>query len=428
MDTLPLENNTLCPRLIERVRVRQAEILDWLRRHEIANELPLYSSVDIRNAGFKTAVVDTNLFPAGFNNLCEHGLADSVRFIRQAVLGRVPGCRDILIIAEEHTRNAWYLENIRILQSVITQAGFNARIATFLSVQPSFCEQASFVELETATGEPVRIYCFKKLLAAIAAGRARFDLIIMNNDLTGGIPDALRQAAIPIYPSIQAGWHSRHKSCHFRLTNELIREFAAIVDLDPWFFSCLFATSGRMDINLEDDRRRLRDIAAGLFQQIADKYQEHRVTDKPYLVIKADAGTYGMGVRTIEDPDEILQLNRKSRNKLHVGKGSQVITQYLLQEGVPTIDNVDQQAGEAVIYQIENNLIGGFYRVHADKGSRENLNSKGMTFEKMCPHLPRYGECGVHHDINIFDIYRILARIAAIAAHREIVHLEANPV
>ena len=75
---------------------------------------------------------------------------------------------------------------------------------------------------------------------------------------------------------------------------------------------------------------------------------------------------------------------------------------------------------------IENNLVGGFYRTHSKKGTRDNLNTKGMGFQKMCPHLKKYGDCGVHHDINLFDIYRLLARIAAVAAHREIVQLEAD--
>jgi len=34
----------------------------------IEHTAPFYSSVDLRNSGFKLALVDTNLFPAGFNN------------------------------------------------------------------------------------------------------------------------------------------------------------------------------------------------------------------------------------------------------------------------------------------------------------------------------------------------------------------------
>ena len=127
---------------------------------------------------------------------------------------------------------------------------------------------------------------------------------------------------------------------------------------------------------------------------------------------------------TIENPMDILNLNRKGRNKLYKGKSSKVISRYLIQEGVPTIYSTDHGASEACIYQIENKLIGGFYRTHSKKNTRENLNSPGMEFKKMCPNSDIHIDCGVDHDVNIFDIYRVLARIAAIAASREIDFLE----
>ena len=411
--------------LIDHIRTKQEEVHRWLESYEGANELPLYSSVDIRNAGFKAAVVDTNIFPAGFNNLCEHGLEDSEMLMREAITKRVPNCKNILIIAEEHTRNTWYLENIRILQKIIERAGFNTKIATFLNVQPVFCEKTSSVELETATGQSVRIYCFRKVLEDYEAGRGHYDLIIMNNDLTTGIPEALQNSKIPIYPSIQAGWHSRLKSYHFEHTHDLIVEFSRILNVDPWLFSCLYNVVEGVDINSQKDRQKLKDSADDLFRRIKEKYNEHHIKEKPYILIKSDSGTYGMGVLPIEDPSEILKLNRKNRNKLHVGKSGQVVQRYLLQEGVPTIYSTDQEISEVCIYQIENNLIGGFYRSHSSKGQRDNLNTRGAEFKKMCPHLSKYGDCGVHHDVNVFDLYRILARIAGIAAHREIIRLEA---
>ena len=411
--------------IINSIRENQNSIHCWLQKYEKANELPLYSSVDIRNAGFKMAVVDTNLFPAGFNNLCEHGLHDSIEFFREAILRRVFHCKDILIIAEEHTRNVWYLENVRILQKIIQDAGFNVKIATFLTVQPSFCQNAHAVDLKTATGFPVKINCFKKLLNSFEKGEENFDLIIMNNDLTMGIPDVLKDSKIPVYPSIQAGWHARSKSHHFSITDELIQELTAIIGIDPWLLSTQYSVVSDIDINQDDDRSRLMDAAGDLFSCVKSKYQEHHIDEKPYIFMKSDSGTYGMGVMPIEDPQDILSLNRRNRNKLYKGKGSRVIDRFLLQEGVPTIYNIEHEVSEVCMYQIENNLIGGFYRSHSAKGERENLNAKGMVFKKMCPHLKRYGDCGVHHDVNVFDIYRILGRIAAIAAHREIIQLEA---
>jgi glutamate--cysteine ligase len=416
----------LHPFFIERIRERQQAILSWLEHYEGSKELPLYSSVDIRDAGFKMAVVDTNIFPAGFNNLCEHGLEDSARFLQGAILKRVPRCQRVLIISEEHTRNTWYLENVRILEDIIQRAGFQAKIATFLTEENGFCKKNNSAELETATGRKVTIHCFQTILNAIEQGTGAYDLIILNNDLISGIPDILKKSQIPIYPSIQAGWHSRLKSYHFCHTEDLIQEFGRLLDIDPWFFSALYAVIDQADINHEQDRFRLKEAAVILFDRIQQKYDQHHISEKPYIVMKTDAGTYGMGVMMLNDPEDILLLNRHNRNKLSIGKSASLINRFLLQEGVPTIYNIDHEISEVCIYQVESNLVGGFYRSHAAKGERDNLNVKGMVFKKMCPHLKKYGDCGVHHDINIFDVYRILARIAAIAAHREIVQLEAR--
>jgi len=418
-------STTICVPCIHR---QQGQIHQWLLPYEKLYT-PFYTSVDIRDAGFKIAVVDTNLFPAGFNNLCEHGLADAEALIKKAILSRVPTATDILIVAEEHTRNTWYLENVRILQEIITKAGFNARIATFFINEPSFCSQAaSAIELETATGQIVKVHCIKRVLEKIKLGQVNFDLIIMNNDLSAGIPEVLRDVKIPIFPSIHAGWHARLKSKHFYHANALMKEFADIVGLDPWQFSCLYEVVNDVDVNKESDQQRLYAAAVKLFNDIQNKYREHNVDSKPFIFIKSDSGTYGMGVVPIEDPQQILELNRKKRNDLGRGKDAQTISHFLLQEGVPTIHRIEENPCEVCVYQIDNNFVGGFYRYHTNKNSRESLNSPGgMAFQKMCPHLDKYGkDCGIEHNLNIFDIYRILGRIAGVAAGREIKELESN--
>ncbi|MBI3314611.1 MAG: glutamate--cysteine ligase [Candidatus Omnitrophica bacterium] len=376
------------------IQSRQEEVHQWLLGHE-KKETPFYSSVDIRDAGFKMTVVDTNLFPAGFNNLCEHGLADASHFIREAILKRVPGAHKILIVTEEHTRNTGYLENVSILQDIIRKAGF---------------------EVNVAFPEDIKTAC------------TPCDLIVMNNDLSGGIPDALKKSNIPVFPSMHAGWHARLKSGHFAQTSRLAEEFARIVGLDPWLFSCLFEAVDDVDVNSDDGHQKLHDAAVRLFDGVRAKYKEHHINEKPFVFIKADSGTYGMGVVPIEDPSMVLELNRKKRNDLLRGKSGQLVTRFLLQEGVPTIQRIEESPCEVCIYQIDNNLIGGFYRYHTGKGSRENLNSPGgMAFQKVCPHLGKYGQdCGVKHNMNIFDIYRILARIAGVAAGRETRELESQ--
>jgi len=426
MNKFTLDQNfthTIC---VSCIQDKQLEVHKWLKSYE-QNYTPIYSSVDIRDAGFKIAVVDTNLFPAGFNNLCEHGIEDSINFLKNAILKRVPGAKKILIAAEEHTRNTWYLENIRILQSIIQQGGFEVDIATFFTTQPSFCEQsASAIELETASGKTVKIHCFRRILEKIRTKQEHYDLMIMNNDLMKGIPADLLEANIPMFPSIHAGWHSRLKSEHFRHTNELMKEFAYMVGFDPWLFSCLYRVVDDVDVNNETDRQKLYVQAKSLFEEIQAKYTRYNIEEKPFIFIKANSGTYGLGVVPIEDPKQILELNRRKRNDLSRDKAAQEVTSFMLQEGVPSIQRIENNTCEVCIYQIDNNLVGGFYRFHTNKGSRENLNSPGgMEFQKMCPHLDKYGkDCGIQHNLNIFDIYRILARIAGVAATEEIKELE----
>ncbi len=208
MNKLTLSNHfsqTIC---IPCIQKQQKEIHAWLQKYE-RTYTPIYSSVDIRDAGFKIAVVDTNIFPAGFNNLCEHGIEDAINLFKNAINKRVPSAKNIIIAAEERTRNTWYLENVRILQEIIQKAGFEVTIATFFNKEPSFCEQAAHaIELETATGKTVKIHCFRRLLDKIKNKESNFDLMLMNNDLTDGIPEALIESGIPMFPSIRlAGIH-----------------------------------------------------------------------------------------------------------------------------------------------------------------------------------------------------------------------------
>jgi len=81
-------------------------------------------------------------------------------------------------------------------------------------------------------------------------------MIIMNNDLSGGIPDALREIKVPIFPSMHAGWHARHKSEHFRWTNLLIKELPISSVLMPGILM-LNELVDHVNVNIEADRQRL---------------------------------------------------------------------------------------------------------------------------------------------------------------------------
>ncbi|MGQ0578127.1 MAG: glutamate--cysteine ligase, partial [Betaproteobacteria bacterium] len=61
------------------------KIEHWFRSQWQDHAAPFYASVDLRNAGFKLAPVDTNLFPGGFNNLNKEFLPQCVQAVVTAI-------------------------------------------------------------------------------------------------------------------------------------------------------------------------------------------------------------------------------------------------------------------------------------------------------------------------------------------------------
>jgi hypothetical protein len=60
--------------------------------------------VDVRNAGFKLAPVDTNLFPDGWNNLTPSMLPLAVQAAMAAIEKICPEARNLLIVPENQTQ------------------------------------------------------------------------------------------------------------------------------------------------------------------------------------------------------------------------------------------------------------------------------------------------------------------------------------
>jgi hypothetical protein len=102
----------------------------WFRLEWMEHTPPFYTSVDLRNAGFKLAPVDTNLFPGGFNNLTPEMLPLAVQAAMAAIEKICPEAKNLLLIPEKHTRNTFYLQNVQRLVRIFTQAGLNVRLGT----------------------------------------------------------------------------------------------------------------------------------------------------------------------------------------------------------------------------------------------------------------------------------------------------------
>ena len=116
--------------LEQRVLESMPAIERWFRLEWMEHTPPFYSSVDIRNAGFKLAPVDTNLFPGGFNHLTPEMLPLAVQAAMAAIEKICPEAKNLLLIPEKHTRNTFYLANVKRLMQIFHQAGLNVRLGT----------------------------------------------------------------------------------------------------------------------------------------------------------------------------------------------------------------------------------------------------------------------------------------------------------
>ena len=227
-----------------------------------------------------------------------------------------------------------------------------------------------------------------------------------------------------VIPPLQAGWAIRRKSNHFAAYDQIADEFAQMLGLDPWFINPYFGRCGEVNFHERSGEECLATNVDFVLEQMREKYREHNISDTPYVVVKADAGTYGMGVMTVRDASEVRGLNRKQRNKMAVIKEGLEVTEVIIQEGVPTRENVAGAAAEPVVYMIDRYVVGGFYRVHTDRGPDQNLNAPGMhfvplAFSDSC-NLPDCSAQAGDSAPNRFYSYGVIARLALLAAAIEL--------
>jgi glutamate--cysteine ligase len=115
--------------------------------------------------------------------------------------------------------------------------------------------------------------------------------------------------------------------------------------------------------------------------------------------------------RVSMQPDGVTEL---------VHHGHEVI----IQEGVPTYERMNDAVAEPVVYMMDRYVVGGFYRVHAERGIDENLNAPGASFVPLAfaesTRLPQPGEKPGASAPNRFYMYGVIGRLAMLAASYEL--------
>lgn len=370
----------------QKILQNHSKIEAWFRSQWQQHTPPFYGSVDIRNAGYKMASIDMNLFPGGFNNLHPNFIPLATIAAQDAVERACETAKSVLLIPENHTRNTFYLQNVYALAGILRDAGFEVRIG---SINPEITEPT---ELQTAQGDTL-------LLEPLKRTRDRVHLsdgfspcfVLLNNDLSSGIPEILQGISQTILPPLHGGWTTRRKTHHFTAYNQVAEQFAQLLDIDEWHINPYFEQISGLNFQEREGEDALVAAVERVLAKIQAKYDEKGIQDKPFVIVKADAGTYGMGVMSVKSAEEVRGLNRKNRNKMAKIKEGLEVREVIVQEGIYTYETLNGAVSEPVVYMMDRFVIGGFFRVHEGRANDENLNAGGMVFVPLEGSIPSAG-------------------------------------
>ena len=398
--------------LEQRILDSMPAIERWFRLEWMEHTPPFYTSVDVRNSGFKLAPVDTNLFPTGWNNLTPEMLPLAVQAAMAAIEKICPEARNLLVVPENHTHNTFYLSNLLQLKRIFHQAGLNVR---FGSLNPEIKEPTSF---NVPNGEVISIEPL--IRSDTRLGLKDFDpcTILLNNDLSAGIPGMLEDLHEQfLLPPLHAAWSVRRKSRHFQAYEEVAKRFGKLLGMDPWLINPLYAKCGEVDFAAGVGMDSLSSNVDALLTKIRRKYKEYGINEKPFVIVKADNGNCGMGIMTVRDVKDLDLQNIKAQEGL-------TLTEVIVQEGVLTNERVNDAVAEPVVYMMDRFVVGGFYRVHAERAVDESLSAPGASFVPLAfadsSRLPQPGRKPGSSSPNRFYMYGVIARLAMLAGSYEL--------
>jgi glutamate--cysteine ligase len=173
------------------------------------------------------------------------------------------------------------------------------------------------------------------------------------------------------------------------------------------------------------DKNSLGSVAEAVdstIDKITQKYEEYDISEDPFVFVKNNSGTYGLGIISVSSGKEIINLNSKNRKKMIYGKQGSRINSILIQEGIYTNNFVDNHSAEPVLYNVGGAVVGGFMRINPIKDKDKNLNSRGMVFENLIeneltkPIIIKNGK---------FSLYSMLTMVADLAIafeHKQNMH------
>ena len=400
----------------------------WFRLEWMEHMPAFYCAADIRNAGFKLAAVETNLYPGGWNYLSEATLPLAVQAAQAAIEKICPEARNLLLVPENHASHDAYWGNIAQLVRIFRMAGLNVRVGSISNEikEPTRIEwpgaAASAAVREEILLEPV-IRTERRL------GLKNFDpcTVLINNDLSEGTPGILEELYEQyVLPPVHAGWHVRRRSRHLACHEEVSKRFCKMLGIDPWLITPLFSACGAVDLRAEQGMETLRSQVDALLTRIRRKYKEYGIQERPFVAIKADKSPCSASVLTVHSVDELQDCADKLRGKACAKTDKEQGTHDLvLQEGVLSHEYIDDTRADPVVYMMDRYVVGGFYWLHGNKldgcctAKADQAQCVPLTFDKSSQ-LPEPGVKPGASVPNRFYMYGVVARLAMLAASYEL--------
>lgn len=388
----------------EAINAKREQVSNWFAER-CQGSLPFYSSFDVRDSGWKVAPVDANLYPAGFNNLCEADLASATelakKYLDSSAYAKV---KNVVLLTEEHTNNPFYWDNVKAIEDILEKTGREVRITI-----PR--ELTRPVEMTSHLGHKLTLFPSEKAEGRLTVDGLTADLIISNNDFSETLDDWMRDLKTPINPPYELGWHNRRKDRFFTIYNQNALSFCEVLGLDPWPLLIETEVFKEFDPSGDESREALAAIVDQRIENLKKEYLRRNIDSKPFLFVKNNAGTYGLGVTKVESGEEIRNWNSKLRKKMKAAKGGRDVDEVIIQEGVPTVVRAKGKTAEPVIYMIGRQVAGGFLRTHEEKGPDESLNSPGAIYQRLC-----VSDLTIHREGGPTEnVYNWIARLSVLA-------------
>lgn len=353
-------------------------LCDWFQQSAQRLYLPFYSSYDIRDSSFKITNVDANIYPAGFNNICPTDREQAPELVQQYLQKHYTNIKKVLLITEDHLKNMYYWENVNTIQELLSTAGYEVVVG-----MPGLLDSES-LELETYLGNKVTAYRVYNEQGQLKAKNFLPDIVISNNDFSKTYESWKDLSKVAMTPPMELGWYQRQKSIYFECYNNVAQEFAQLLQMDPWFFQVKTTLFNEFDVSSETSRQNLARVVDETLNHIKKDYAQRNIADTPYVFVKNNSGTYGLGVVRVSSGDEILKWSYDSRKKMKAQKGGGRFDEVIVQEGVPTVMKAGAATAEPTIYMVGEYLAGGFLRTHEHKDEKDSLNSPGAVYKKLC--------------------------------------------